>query len=93
MNAINWYFAAFRKYAEFHDRSSRSAYWYFMLFNLLFSIPLYLLWLATGYIVFDILYMLYSLAVFIPALAISVRRLHDIQTGLDGGCYWICYPS
>lgn len=50
-----------------------------MLFNLLFSIPLYLLWLATGYIIFDIIYMLYSLAVFIPALAVSVRRLHDIN--------------
>lgn len=69
-------------YADFTGRARRSEYWYFVLFNFIVSI---LIGLSLGVIagllnVPALVYLvhLWSLAVFIPSLAVSVRRLHDI---------------
>lgn len=73
------------KYATFSGRASRAEYWYFALANCLVSGVLYELYNATGFKLFSLLSSLYSLAVFVPCLAVSWRRLHDI--GKKGSAY------
>ncbi|WP_366520097.1 DUF805 domain-containing protein [uncultured Dokdonia sp.] len=79
---MNRYVEAFKKYAEFSGRSRRSAYWMFVLFNILFSIVALALDYVFGTVMrefgFGPIYILYGLVVFIPGLALSVRRLHDV---------------
>jgi uncharacterized membrane protein YhaH (DUF805 family) len=64
----------FNLYAEFVGRARRSAYWWFVLFGIVVS--LVLTSLSTS------LSVLASLALFVPTLAVGVRRLHD--TGRSG---------
>lgn len=67
----------FQKYATFDGRSGRSEYWYFTFFNVIASLSLaFLGYLAVGRGGSAISY-LYSLVVFLPSLAVLVRRLHD----------------
>jgi len=79
---MNWYLTVLKKYATFSGRAQRAEYWYFVLFNTIVTIILMVLDAMfgtldaqTGY---GLLSGLYALAVFIPSLAVSVRRLHDI---------------
>lgn len=60
-----------RKYAEFEGRASRSEYWYFALFCLLLSIAEQLFSLPLA------LRSLVNLALLLPSLAVTTRRLHD----------------
>jgi uncharacterized membrane protein YhaH (DUF805 family) len=86
---MNWYIEVLRKYAVFTGRARRKEYWYFVLFNAIFSVALSLidliliLWSETVGI--GLLNIIYSLAVLIPFMAVSVRRLHD--TGRTG--WWM----
>ena len=79
---MSWYLEAFKKYAVFGGRSRRKEYWYFMLFNIVVIYVLEgidrLLETLTGLSV-DLLIGIYALAAIIPLLAVSVRRLHDID--------------
>ena len=80
----------FQNYVNFSGRARRAEYWYFMLFNFLISFGLSILGTLAGQdrflgTVFNGIASLYSLAVFIPGLAVAWRRLHDI--GKSGG-YW-----
>lgn len=79
---MNWYLVVLKKYATFSGRAARSEYWYFTLFNALISIGLIILDRVIGTYnaeaAMGTLSSLYSLAVLIPSLAVSVRRLHDI---------------
>jgi len=80
-----WYIYAIKKYAVFSGRSSRNEYWYFVLFNFIIGIILSLLILLpiVGKI-FGIISIIYSIGIFIPTLAVTVRRLHDInRSGLN----------
>ena len=71
--------SVFTKYATFSGRARRSEFWYFVLFNFLVSFVL-------GLIPFlAVLSGLWALAVLIPTLAVTVRRLHDI--GKSGWTY------
>ena len=93
---MNWYKkVVFENYANFNGRARRSEYWYFILFNALFSFALTildnLLGLQFGTADSGVLNTIYSLAVFIPSLAVSVRRLHDI--GKSGWLLLIAYAS
>ena len=84
---MNWYLHVLRNYANFSGRARRSEYWYFVLFNLLFSVAAMIVDNVLG-TTFDtglgfsmpygFVYLSYILAVFIPGLAAAVRRLHDI---------------
>lgn len=81
-----------RKYAELSGRAGRSEFWWFFLFTFLVSFAAALLdailgldfdsgvWESSG--VFQVLT---SLALFLPGLAVNVRRLHDI--GRSG--WWV----
>jgi uncharacterized membrane protein YhaH (DUF805 family) len=78
---MNWYLMVLKKYAQFEGRSRRKELWMFTLFNCLFSWPLYILGLvlhgnALGSI-FIGLYLIYLLAILVPCLSVTVRRLHD----------------
>lgn len=77
---MNWYLKCWKQYADFSTRARRTEYWMFVLFNFLISCLLYICGLV-------ILSYIYSLAVFIPGLAVCVRRLHDI--GRSGWWYFI----
>lgn len=73
---MNWYIRVISNYVGFSGRARRTEYWMFVLFNCIISIVLSILSviLHMGKILPD----LYALAVFLPYLAVSVRRLHDI---------------
>lgn len=67
--------SCFNKYATFSGRARRSEFWYFALF--LFLLDIIPVWIVFPYYVGII-----GLAMLIPSLAVSVRRLHD--TGRSG---------
>ncbi|OOH89288.1 hypothetical protein BMT54_06885 [Pasteurellaceae bacterium 15-036681] len=86
---MNWYLEVLKKYATFTGRARRKEYWFFMLFNMIASIVLSVIDVAIGTIDYQsglgIISGIYTLAVFIPSLAVTVRRLHD--TGRSG--WWL----
>ena len=71
---MNWYLAVLKNYAEFSGRARRKEYWFFFLFNFIIAIVLSAIDAALG---LGFLYMLYALAVLIPGIAVTIRRLHD----------------
>ena len=90
MNMIQAVKSVFGNYANFKGRARRSEYWLFTLFNgliclgatILISVLL-LTALADdrapgGAGVFGVIFWIYGLAVLLPSLAVSCRRLHDI---------------
>ena len=87
---INWYKkVVFENYANFSGRARRSEYWYFTLANIIISLLLMGLDKALGLKIG--ISNLYSLAVFLPGLAVSVRRLHDI--GKSGKLLLLVYVA
>ena len=79
---MNWYLKVLQNYATFNGRARRKEYWFFVLFNALIIIAAMIvdnvLGLAFSDTVYGPFYALYALATFIPGLAVSIRRLHDI---------------
>jgi uncharacterized membrane protein YhaH (DUF805 family) len=86
---MNWYLDVLRKYAEFGGRAKRKEYWMFILFNaIFFSILMFIdrmLGTLSAQGGIGLLSGLYLLAVLLPSIAVTVRRLHD--TGRSG--WWI----
>ena len=84
---MNWYITALKRYAVFEGRAQRQEYWFFLLFNILISIALSMLdgaLVVTGSGI-GVLSLIYALAVFLPGLAVTVRRLHDT----DRSGWWV----
>ena len=81
-----WYFEALKKYAVFAGRARRKEYWMFVLFNLIITLLLGMIEGVAGSP--GVIGGLYSLAVLVPSIAVSVRRLHDI--GRSGWWMFIC---
>lgn len=94
------YLKAIHNYANFSGRASRSDYWYFILFNAIFAIIASFLDKILGFslvspkldpsgmqpaLSYGYIYVIYALAVFIPGLSVTVRRLHDV--GKSGWWY------
>ncbi|NND08827.1 MAG: DUF805 domain-containing protein [Saprospiraceae bacterium] len=75
MNGFDYFKLALSKYAIFEGRSRRSEYWYFVLFNILAGIAA---GIVDEFFGFPVIGTIVSLALFIPGLAVGVRRLHDI---------------
>ncbi len=69
---MNYYLSSLKKYATFSGRAQRSEYWYFSLFSSIIIVAL----VITGS---SILYKGYFLATLVPSLAVSIRRLHDVD--------------
>ena len=80
---MNWYLGCWKKYADFSGRARRQEFWMFVLFNCLASVALGVVDGILG--TKGGLGGLFSLAVLIPSLAVSVRRLHDT----DRSGWWI----
>ena len=74
---MNWYTEVLKKYAVFHGRARRKEYWYFTLFFAIFYLGLEILASLIGDEAADVIPVIYVLAVALPAIAVSVRRLHD----------------
>ena len=79
---MNWFITALKKYATFSGRSQRSEFWYFVLFYLIICAVLsvvdgifgtFNMKTGVGFIT-----SIFSLAMLLPAISVTVRRLHDI---------------
>lgn len=92
---MEWYVKVLRQYADFKGRARRKEYWMFTLINLIIYGIFWALMAGIGastsnpnstlaMVIFGVI-ALYGLGVFIPGLAVTVRRLHD--TGRSG--WWI----
>lgn len=91
---MNWYLEAFKnKYADFSGRARRTEYWMFMLFHILTIFILAFLSGALNQLGLEFIgltgLVIYVLLSFIPALSISIRRLHD--TGKSGWFYLLTF--
>lgn len=86
---MNWYLKVLRNYFGFSGRARRKEYWMFVLFNIIVSIVLLfadsMLGTMDAQSGWGVLSGIYSLLVLIPSLAVSVRRLHD----LDRSGWWL----
>lgn len=84
---MDWYLKVLRQYADFEGRARRTEYWMFALFNIIIAFVLgFVEGLVGGP---GILGFLYGLAVLLPGIAVSVRRLHD--TGKSGWLLLIAF--
>lgn len=75
----------FSKYATFSGRARRSEFWYAVLFTTLVSAVIGLIWPSTTLVLDGMSFQqsslpsnLWQLAIFVPSIALSVRRLHDV---------------
>ncbi len=82
---MNWYLAVLKNYVGFSGRARRTEYWMFALFNLIIFVVLAILAAVTKSLFFWLIYGLYGLAVLVPGLAVTWRRMQD--TGRNG--LWI----
>jgi uncharacterized membrane protein YhaH (DUF805 family) len=78
--------SGFRNYVNFSDRASRSEFWYWALFASLLTLPARIIDLVImaggGFSPFGAIV---GLAIIVPGIAVSVRRLHD----LDRSGWWL----
>ena len=72
--------SGFQNYANFKGRSSRSAYWWFILFTQIVQIITQSLFSSIGALI--------SLGFFIPIVSVGARRLHDIGRSAK----WLILP-
>ncbi|KJY39023.1 MULTISPECIES: DUF805 domain-containing protein [Streptomyces] len=82
---MNYYLDVIKRYADFQGRARRQEYWMFLLWNIPIVIVLTILDYALGS--YPVITWIYTLAVFLPSLGVSVRRLHD--TGKSGWWYLV----
>ncbi|PGH39439.1 MAG: hypothetical protein CRN43_09080 [Candidatus Nephrothrix sp. EaCA] len=78
---MKYYLKALRNFANFSGRARRKEYWYFVLFSFIFGLGIIIILriaLEMNGDILAILFLLYALATFIPGLAVTVRRLHDV---------------
>lgn len=85
---INAYKSFFKGYVDFAGRSTRSEYWWVWLGNMILYIPFFSAYgnalansrnesalITLGFTA--IIYFIFGLAIFLPGLALTVRRLRD----------------
>ena len=81
---MKWFIIVLKKYATFSGRARRKEFWIFYLINILISAVLAFLGVKID---FPSLSTIYSLAIFLPSIAVTARRMHD--TGKSGWYYLI----
>lgn len=93
--------SGFSNYSTWKGRASRSEYWWWYLFVVLVTLPFNLLYMQTYFSVMVLgetdpsqvfnwaffLLLIVGLALFLPTIAMLIRRLHD--TDRSGGWFWI----
>lgn len=82
--SFDWFLnPVMNQYADFNGRTTRQGYWMFALQQFLISIALSIM---SGIVDMPYLTPFFALAIFIPSIAIAVRRLHDIG---KSGWWWL----
>ena len=87
----------FKKYATFKGRASRSEFWWFHLFQFLASFAIVIVAVVIYAISQDMLLLLalqlvswlFQLAIFLPEIAVTCRRLHDTERS----GWWMILPT
>jgi uncharacterized membrane protein YhaH (DUF805 family) len=82
---MEWMILPLKRYFDFSGRSRRKEYWMFVLFTVIVSAILGVLDEALGLTLGNpesarqtgVLGSIFSLATFVPSVAVGVRRLHD----------------
>ncbi len=88
---MHWFVEVLRKYAVFSGRARRKEYWCFALFYLVLYLISGVIDLVLGSIwrpgeaEIGVLALLLGIALFLPSLAVAVRRLHDT----DRSGWWV----
>ena len=78
---MNYYLKVLKNYAVFTGRARRKEYWMFVLFNFIIGMFLGFVEGALGIAQNSeesVLANIYSFAIFIPSIAVGVRRMHDV---------------
>ncbi|HCR87113.1 MAG TPA: DUF805 domain-containing protein [Psychrobacter sp.] len=74
---MDWFKKALRNYANFSGRARRKEYWYFVLVQM----GLVIIAMILDAIIFNseigLFYIVVALGLFLPGLAVTIRRLHD----------------
>lgn len=104
----------FIKYVDSTGRASRPEFWYFFLFTIIIIICADIIdarlagqtyWSYLDEITYGPVYSIVNISIFLPSIAVSVRRLHDINRsgwwlliiftiiGLIPLIYWLCKKS
>lgn len=107
LSPIDWALRPLKNYAKFSGRASRAEFWWFFLFVLIvYFVAMIALGaaggaaamnpgaaiLGGGFGVLSIFVIVFWLALFIPTLAVQIRRLHDInRSGWWLGAFWLLY--
>jgi uncharacterized membrane protein YhaH (DUF805 family) len=79
---MHWYTDVLKKYAVFGGRASRQEFWMFVLFNFIVQV---IISGIDAFITGGIIAAIYTLAVLLPAIGVSIRRLHDT----DRSGWWL----
>lgn len=85
---MDWYLKVIKNYVGFTGRARRKEFWMYCLFYIIIGIAIGVVERVLGLntALGGPLSSLYSLALLLPSLAVSIRRLHD--TGRSG--WWVC---
>ena len=74
---LDWFKKALRNYTNFSGRARRKEYWYFVLVQM----GLIIVAMILDAIIFNsetgLFYIVVALGLFLPGLAVTIRRLHD----------------
>ncbi|QCE35378.1 DUF805 domain-containing protein [Acetobacteraceae bacterium] len=104
LSGFDYFLMAFKKYVQFSGRSTRSEYWYFVLFYFLIAVGLKILLFVTALaaeafegkmafsalmVVLSVISIIFALGTVLPAVAIICRRLHDVN--YSG--WWQIFPN
>lgn len=83
VSGFGWYTKVVKNFVVFQGRASRSEYWMFQLFNALIMFGI----IIVEAMIYEqpIIGVIYILAMILPNLSVSVRRMHD--TGRSG--WWL----
>jgi uncharacterized membrane protein YhaH (DUF805 family) len=82
MNFVDAIKSGFNNYVGFSSRAARSEYWFWTLFVIVAS---FVAGIIDGLLGLGYIGVIVSLALFLPGIAVSIRRLHD----LDRTGWWL----
>ncbi len=87
---MKWYLQALKKYAVFEGRARRKEFWYFILFYFIIVIVLgyidAMIGTVNASLGLGMLSGIFVLAMIIPDIAVTIRRLHDTDRT---GWWWL----
>jgi uncharacterized membrane protein YhaH (DUF805 family) len=108
LSPIGWALRPLKNYAKFSGRAPRAEFWWFFLFTMIIYFAALFIAGGMGaglasmnpgaalisgtFSAFMIVIVLFWLLLFIPMLAVQIRRLHDInRSGWWLGAFWLLY--